>query len=284
VTERLSDIIERIDNMHQLDAVVTVMRGIAAARTQQSRGLLAGIEAYTETISAAIGQALNLLPEIARPRAALPPTRALILFCAEQGFAGGFSDRVLDAAAKAGDLRAASLMMIGSRGVSVAAERGLKPAWTTAMANQIGTVPEVANRIADALYVQFAKGALVAVDIVFARLDGDRTIRAEHSRLLPLDYERFATAAAAIPPLITLGPDRLLAQLAEEYIYARLCEAAMHSFAAENEARLQAMSAASDNIDKTLAELTEREHRVRQEDVTAEIIELAAGVEAQRTG
>lgn len=74
MSERLADIAARIDNVRQLDAVVTAMRGIAAARAQQSWGLLAGIEAYAATVSGAIGQALNFaaaapppLPE-RRPR------------------------------------------------------------------------------------------------------------------------------------------------------------------------------------------------------------------------
>jgi len=82
MTERLADITARIENMRQLGSVVTVMRGIAASRAQQSRALLAGIEAYTATISNAIGQALSFLNAPARPPAAPPDKRGVILFCA----------------------------------------------------------------------------------------------------------------------------------------------------------------------------------------------------------
>jgi hypothetical protein len=62
MAERLADIVTQIENVRQLDAVVTAMRGIAASRTQKSRSLLAGIDAYNNVISRAIGQALSLLP------------------------------------------------------------------------------------------------------------------------------------------------------------------------------------------------------------------------------
>jgi F-type H+-transporting ATPase subunit gamma len=80
--------------------------------------------------------------------------------------------------------------------------------------------------------------------------------------------------------LITLAASVLLERLASEYVYARLCEAAVHAFAAENEARMMAMAAAKTSIESRLAGLSQREHQLRQEEITTEIIELAAGAEA----
>ena len=119
MAERLTDIVTQIQNVRQLEAVVTAMRGIAASRAQQSRSLLAGIEAYTDVVSRSIGQALALLPADASTPAPLRHARlGLILFCAEQGFAGAFSERVLDAAA--GDLGSSMSMVVGTRGAVVA--------------------------------------------------------------------------------------------------------------------------------------------------------------------
>ena len=61
MAERLIDIVTQIQNIRQLEGVVTAMRGIAASRAHKGRSLLAGIEAYTEVISHAIGRALGLL-------------------------------------------------------------------------------------------------------------------------------------------------------------------------------------------------------------------------------
>ena len=118
------------------------MRGIAASRAQQSRSLLAGIEAYTDVVSRSIGQALALLPADAlTPEPRRHAKLGLILFCAEQGFAGGFSERVLDAAA--GDLGSSMSMVVGTRGAVVASERGLKPAWSAPMATRVDAISEL---------------------------------------------------------------------------------------------------------------------------------------------
>ena len=275
MTERLADISARIDNVKQLDSVVTAMRGIAASRAQQSRNLLAGIAAYSESISMAIGEALHF---VSGPAPAAGPSgdgRALIVFCAEQGFAGGISDRVLEATGKLEP--DTHLIVVGSRGAAIAGERGFSVARTIAMGTQTGSVPEVANVIADTLYASMAKGAITHAEILYPRLDGGRDLRMERTALFPIELEQFRRPDASLPPLVTLEPQTLIERLVAEYVYARLCEAAMHAFAAENQARMNTMSAASANIDRTLGELRQRENQVRQEEVTAEIVELAAG-------
>ena len=84
------------------------------------------------------------------------------------------------------------------------------------------------------------------------------------------------------PPLISTSPEALLESLAAEYVYAQLCEAAMHAFVAENEARMLAMLAARNNIETKLGLLTRRERQLRQQEITTEVVELAAGAEASQ--
>jgi F-type H+-transporting ATPase subunit gamma len=210
-------------------------------------------------------------------RAPRPAKRGLILFCAEQGFAGAFSEHVFEAAG--GDLQGTVILLAGTRGAAVSAERGIKPAWATAMTTHVEGIAVFANRLAEALYRFVAQGAIATVDIVFSRsVPGG--LRIDRHSLLPLDLGRFTRPTGKEPPLIELAPDLLLDQLAAEYVYAQLCEAAMHAFVAENEARVSAMMAAKNNTEKKLAALLQRARQLRQEEITTEIVELAAGAEA----
>jgi F-type H+-transporting ATPase subunit gamma len=279
MAERLADIVAQIQNVRQLEAVVTAMRGIAASRAQQGRSLLAGIKAYTEVISGAIGQALSLVPpdDLASAQSHRG-NRGLILFCAEQGFAGAFSERVLDAVT--GDLTGTTVFLIGTRGIAVAEERGIRPAWSAPMATNAGAIPGLANRVADALYERVADGTVIWVDVAFSHSRSGGGIAVDRHSLLPIDLRRFARPVRNQPPLTTLAPWVLLERLASEYVYAQLCEAAMHAFAVENEARMMAMAAARTNIESKLSGLSQREHLLRQEEITTEIVELAAGAEA----
>ena len=82
---------------------------------------------------------------------------------------------------------------------------------------------------------------------------------------------------------LNLAPETLLSELAADYLHAQLCNAALHAFAAENEARMEAMAAARSQIERQLSALRATQRLVRQEEITAEIIELAAGETASRT-
>jgi F-type H+-transporting ATPase subunit gamma len=278
MAERLADIVSQIQNVRQLHAVITAMRGIAASRAQQSRTLLPGIEAYAGVIARAIGEALNLPASEGRASPSPGPgRRGLILFCAEQGFAGAFSERVLDSAR---DIEGATVLLIGTRGTVVAEERGINPAWSSAMATHVGNIPTFANRLADALYANITINALSRIDMLYCRATPGIGIEVIRRSLLPIDIQAFQQPAQAQPPLTTLVPSTLLERLATEYVYAELCEAAMHAFAAENEARMIAMTSAKSNIETRLVALTQRERQIRQDEITTEIIELAGGADA----
>jgi F-type H+-transporting ATPase subunit gamma len=282
MTERLADINARIDGIGQLKAVVNAMRGIAAARAQQARGQLAAVDSYAATIAAAIGRTLALDP-IDRPGAASQSTRpALVLFCAEQGFAGAFSERVLDAAGA--DLATSELFLIGTRGGVAAAERNIGASRKIPMPSHSQGIPKLADTIAEALYTRIATGEIDRLDAVFSERQPGHGIEVKRLRLFPFDMAQFPRPSDANAPLLNLAPEVLLSELTADYLHAQLCTAALHAFAAENEARMEAMAAARNQIERQLSELQATQRHVRQEEITAEIIELAAGETASRSG
>jgi F-type H+-transporting ATPase subunit gamma len=283
MAERLAELAAQIESVRQLEAVVTAMRGIAASRAQSGRSLLPGIDAYARVVSRAIGEALSLLPRdgtpAARDRAA---GRGLILFCAEQGFVGAFSERVLDRAAS--EPLHTTLLLLGTRGAMLARERGMTPAWTSPMATSANAVPDLASRLAEALYARISHDGLAYVDMVYSRTRAAGGVEVERRSLLPLDYGQFKRPIERRIPLTNLRPPVLLQRLASEYIYAQLCQAAMQAFEAENEARMLTMGAARTNIQNKLVGLAQLERRLRQQEITAEVLELSTGAEASLLG
>jgi F-type H+-transporting ATPase subunit gamma len=282
MADRLSELVLQIRNTTQLEAVVTAMRGIAAARAQKSRSLLGGLKSFTEIVSVAIGQALDLLPADLPSPHRLHHKVGLVVFCAEQGFAGSFSERVLDVACR--DNTFGVIFLVGTRGMAIASERKISHAWSAPMPSNIDLIPAFANRLADALYGYIAEEPLDRVEIAFSRTVADGRIVIDRHSVLPLDFSRFRRPIDGQPPLTTLSPETLLELLATEYVYAQLCEAAMHSFEAENTARMSAMTLAKSNIHTKLDLLRQQERQLRQEEITTEIVELTAGADAARIG
>ena len=178
---------------------------------------------------------------------------ARIVFCAEQGFVGGFAEHVLEAAAARGP---GDVFLIGSRGLLLAESHGIEPVWQSAMATQVGGIAGLCIRIAEALYERMATHRIGAVEVVFPAWTLGVGVGVTCRSLLPLDARRFGGVPAGMPPLTTLPPEELLASLAEEYVFASLCEAAMHAFVAENEARAAAMVRARSKVQDMLEALT----------------------------
>ena len=174
MSAEFTEVTTRLDSVRQLRAVVTTMRGIAAARAQDGRAKLPAIRTYGEIVSAALADVAGLSPYIPAPVAGgrLAGHRGIILFCAEHGFAGAFSERVLEAALTlAPD---ASLFVVGSRGVIAAQERRTRPTLSIHMASHAGAVTTTARRVAEALYDRFITVELDRVDIVLMRSDPGR--------------------------------------------------------------------------------------------------------------
>jgi len=282
MTERLSDISARIDGIRQLGAVVNAMRGIAAARAQQARSQLAAVDSYSATIAFAIGRTLGLVPAARSGKAGRTTRPAVVVFCAEQGFAGAFSERVLDSVRA--DLSDSELFLVGTRGRAVAAEKGVVADWNSPMPSSSLGLPKLADRISEALYTRIATGEIDRLDAVFSQWQPGHGIHVERRRLFPIDMSGFPRSEDANTPLLNLPSESLLIELTADYVHAQLCKTALHAFAAENEARMEAMASARGQIERQLSELQATQRTVRQEEITAEIIELAAGETASQSG
>ena len=280
MSERLSDIRAHIVATRQLETVITAMRGVAAARAREAQARLEGVRAYAETLVEAIGAALSLQPrEDEAPIAAQEkrrPGHILLAFCSAQGFVGAFNERILAAVKRilaASPTGRTDLYVVGERGATLAEERGLHLAWTTPMAAHVDEMPALADRIAAALYEPLGANRAARVTLIHGAPDGATGFAIVERPLIPLDLSRFP-ASHRSPPLVNLPQEALIESLAQEYVFAELCAAATLSFAAENEARMQAMISARNNVQNSLQELEARHRRQRQAEITEEIIEL----------
>jgi len=298
MSNKLSEVQARMNGVHGLESVVGAMRGIAAARSREARSRLDGIRACARIVSAAIGDALLLIDDHTSHETAAPDRDAkqdaavVIVLCAEQGFVGTFNEHVIDAALASATAHAQSssteYLLLGDRGIVAATERGLNIGWSAPMITHADEVPALADRLTGVLFERLVAGRTTRVSVIHATPNPTASVQTAEQILLPFDYGRFSAASSATssaaspattrrnPPLINLAPQRLLSQLAQEYIFAQLCEAIMLSFAAENEARMRAMIAARTNVHDKLEALTGDFRRLRQEEITSEIVELSA--------
>ncbi|HIJ62701.1 MAG TPA: ATPase [Rhodospirillaceae bacterium] len=277
---RLADVEARIAGMTSLQGIVGAMRSLAGIRLQEAQQALSGIRGYAQVMRDAIGRALPFIDDDA-PAVNDPPgqgLRTLVVLTAEHGFAGGFNERLLE------ELRPASpelLLILGNRGAAAAAERGLAPAWVAAMPTRGAGAMEAAHRLSREVY---ARGALARVEVLYNAYCQFGQWKVTRKSILPLDLGAIPPRALPHPPLLNLSPAALLESLTYEYVFAQLMEAMVESIASENAARFAAMQSATDNVEKKLEQLGQEANRVRQEEITTELLDLMVGTEGATAG
>lgn len=273
---RPEDIKARMANIEQVEGVVVAMRALAAGHAQEARRHLTAIREQEATVARAMVDALSLLDAPLHPPEDPAGDKHLrIVVGAAQGFSGSYSDRIVSGATDGVDLPpSTAFLLIGQRCISEFESRGAAPVWSANMAAHAAEVPALASRVVDAVFMLLGRGAYTHVSIVHGEPDASGqtlTVR----QLMPFDFTRFETVARPVPPLITIPPAILVTRLVEEYVFTEICEALMLGFAAENDARMTAMSRARSNVRQIREELRGEFAQARQEQMTTEIIELS---------
>jgi F-type H+-transporting ATPase subunit gamma len=275
---RLAEIEGHLRSMGELLDVVSAMRSLAAMRMQEAQQALPGVRRYAETMAAAIGATLLLMPATPTAPSRLQGRRVLVFCMAEHGFVGGFNDRLL--AVQIGPKPDDLLFVLGSRGAALVEERWRRTNWTEPMATRCSGAPETARRLAGEIYRRIAQGEVGRVEVILARSHSSGVSAVEQRLLLPIDLEKLRRTQPTQPPLHNLPPATLLERLMAEYVLAQLTEAAIESLASENAARFAAMASAHDNVSKKLDELRRQSNLARQSEITTELLELITGSEA----
>jgi F-type H+-transporting ATPase subunit gamma len=277
---RLAELEGRIGAMTELQGIVSAMRSLAGMRLREAQRALPGVRRYAGAMESAIGAAARLAPDggLAGSTAQGGMPRAVILCTAEHGFAGGFNERILDAADRRPD---DALFVLGTRGAVKAAERGWTLAWSGAMASRPDGVVAVVRQLATQVYDRIASGRVAAVAVLFTRTRTGGGATIEHRPILPLDLPALTAAAPPWAPLHNLPPAVLLERLIAEHVFSLLAEAAVESIASENAARFAAMEAAHDSLTRRVNALRAEASQARQEEITTELLDLVTGVEAQ---
>lgn len=280
---RLAEIERHIGSMTELLDIVGAMRSLASMRLQEAQKALPGMRSYAGAVATAIADTLPLVEERGGARNGAAGRLALVLCTAEHGFVGGFNERLMEAAlARLGPDDA--LFVLGTRGATLAAERGRPADWCHPMASRCPAVPEVVNTLSQELYRRIACGEVGRVEVVFARYRSGGAAVIERHPILPFDPASLGAGSQRQPPIHTLPPAVLQEKLVAEYVFALLAEALVESLASENAARFMAMESARDNVSQKLEDLGAEARHARQSEITDELLDLVTGAEAVNKG
>ncbi|MDE3011047.1 MAG: F0F1 ATP synthase subunit gamma [Pseudomonadota bacterium] len=276
MSNRLGRAESRIHTLADLRAVTAAMRGIAAARAREAEARLTGVDRHAAIVAASIADALAVdsggPPEFLAADAAGPPMAIVVL--SQGGFVGTLNERVL-ATADAELTRSARILLLGGHGVRIAAERGLACDWVYSMAANAALVPALAREVARQVLGEAARSPPSRLVVIHAESRAGGQLDVATRLLLPFDFSRFGRASAATLPRLQIPLEQLLAALVAQFLHTRIHAALLLGLLAENTARREAVSAMHGNLDHKLESAHAEYRSLRQEEITAEILELS---------
>jgi F-type H+-transporting ATPase subunit gamma len=277
MSERLIEIEARITTARQFSLIAAALRASASLRCAEARASEVHLRAYGQTITQAIRIALAQTGGAVRPETmAATPSSLVIVLGAEQGFAGAFSEHVLAGAAPLLTKPGAELVLMGSRIKASARERGLSPVLEAPMPLRAEQASQVADELLEQLSRLINQRNNCEVHLVHACTGEGSTIDLHHFRLLPVDLSRFSSAPLPIEPILLSTPHDILDSLLEELVFIQISEAMVSSLAAENSARVRAMSTTQHRVGDMLDTLVAKARQTRQDEITHDVVDLAS--------
>jgi F-type H+-transporting ATPase subunit gamma len=297
------EVANRIGAVKNVHKITRAMEMVAAARLRRAEQRIENMRPYAQAIrkmTQRVAEAATTVPRVALLEERDPIRNVgVLLVTGDRGLAGSFNSQIIREGIRLkGEYRGESseviFSVVGRRGNSTMSFRGEnvansyigftdRPAFTDAR--------DISRELTSA----YNDGELDRVDLVYNRYVSPLTQYVRRHTLLPLqqaevfgegipDPEEPADADLAEAHMkahwyYEPEPELLLPKLFEEYVDLSVYRALLESAASEHGARMTAMRNASENAQDMIRDLTLEMNRVRQAEITQEILEVVAGAE-----
>jgi F-type H+-transporting ATPase subunit gamma len=295
----------RIASIKNINKITRAMEMVAAARLRRAEMRIDDLRPYADGIRKLTRQASAHAGAI--PRVPVMAERenvekvGILLVTGDRGLAGAFNSNIIrEGMRMAADVRTEgaepSFAAVGKRGVSALTFRKQE---VTGAYTGFTDRPAFANarEIGEALTARYVDEELDRVEIVYNKFVSPLTQHVWRQTLLPLqqaevtgegaDEEQDAGEETEAEKLQAKSewsyepdPEELLARLIPEYVTISVYRALLESAASELGARMTAMRNAAENAEQIMDDLTLEMNRVRQSEITQQILEVVAGAEA----
>lgn len=291
MSEAQARLARRIHLGDELLAVVRVMKAYAASVVGPYRDAVASLQGYAEAI--AQGLSLCLQQEPGRWEASSPtPTRgatAAIAFGSDLGLVGTFNDLLAEALkAFLADSPGVVVWVVGERLHDRLQGSGLVVRPSRRVPESVdGITPLIGELLGD--LEQDPAGPFSRIALAHHRPVSMTRYEPRVEPLLPLDPEWLkALRSTAWPtrqvPEVPLGTRRTWRALVREHLFVSLFKACAESVMSENTSRLVAMMQAERHVHDQLEALRIERQQLRQQEVSDELYDLMAAVEALGSG
>ena len=299
----LKELRTRIKTIKSTQKITSAMKMVAASSLRKAQGLIASSVPYRENILSPLENVVSEFRTLEQngtfvkwPRMIAGSendrTYLLLVFTSDRGLCGNFNASVAKVAARrieelqnAG--KEVKVACIGRKGYSI-----LKRRYAANIVRDIDGIAKKGARydesavIANYAYDDFMMRNIDVCEAVYSEFHSAINREIVVKQLLPLRFSE--RAEAGTEPVLVNGAAyeyepykmEVLGQSLPLLYKASVFEAIIHSQASEHGARMSSMDNATRNAKDMISRLTLKYNRMRQTNITTELIEIIAGAEA----
>jgi len=287
----LKDIRNRIQSVKNTQQITRAMKMVSAAKLRRAQQNIMNMRPYARQI-------LSVIADIAsthRVRHPLlstnedPKKVLIVVVTSDRGLAGGFNNNLNRFAYKfyqdnKANFETVDFLFIGRKGADFFKNRKITGIDTILnVAREISY--NLAAGISERLMEAFIDGHYDAVYMVYNEFKSAIAQELKCERLLPVDMTGARIADEGKSPfsrdmIFEPSPEEIIEDLLKKHFAVQVYRAMSESVAAEHGARMAAMENATKNAGEMIRSMTLTYNKLRQSNITTELIEITSGAEA----
>ena len=277
------EIRRRIGSVRNIKQITRAMQFVAASKLRRVQDAALQARPYSEKLDEVLADVASVLsgdehPLLARREGG---TRLVVLFTTDRGLAGSLNTNTIrfalqDMLAHKGDQK---VVTVGRKG-QAAMRRARTP--IVASFEGFGDRPDFASVLPLARLVtdDYLDGTYSTIDLLHPAFVSTLVQRPSVTRLLPIEPAEDTQGVPGRQFIFEPNADEVLRQLLPRYVATRIFQAVLELTASEQSAKMVAMRNATENAQELIEDLTLTYNKVRQTNITREMIEIATGASA----
>ena len=281
------EIRRRIGSARNIKQITRAMQFVAASKLRRAQETTLASRPYRETLDEVLADLAAVLSGVDHPLLAersleQSHSRLIILITSDRGLAGALNTNTIRHAAREitdhpGELK---VVAVGRKGRD-AMRRSRVP--LAAFFEGFGDRPSFADTLPIARLVSddFVAGTYDRVDIIYSKFVSTLVQRPVLDQLLPVVPSDDSAGIPGNQFLFEPNPGAFLQSLLPRYVATRLYQAVLESTASFFSSQMVAMKNATENAEELIEDLTLSYNKVRQANITREMIEIASGARAR---
>jgi F-type H+-transporting ATPase subunit gamma len=278
------DIRRRIGAVRNIKQITRAMQFVAASKLKRAQDATLSSRPYREKIDEVIADLASVLDAETHPLLARRDVgrRLFVVVTTDRGLAGPLNTNTIRFALKEileheGEL---TVVTVGRKGRD-ALRRARVP--MEAHFAGFGDRPSFADvtPLTRLISDDFLAGGYARIDLVYPKFVSTLVQRPVLEPLLPLQPAADTDGVPGNQFIFEPNPATVLRQLLPRYVATRVYQAILETTASEMSSKMVAMKNATENAEELIEDLTLSYNKVRQANITREMIEIASGARAR---